>query len=1047
MNRNLLESALADITFSLGSSSRQGTGFLVAPDLVLTCAHVLCGAGERPPEKVTARWKDAELDLEIIQEWYKPGNDGGPDLALLRIQNGINHPRGCLSAAVQPGDTLWAFGYPDGPYRTGDSVMLRYDGRSRRVDGAELLRVTQGRVLPGFSGSPVLNWRTGGICGLLRLADRQPGAVSGARLIPISVVLRTYPSLAETASHPSADSTWIGLLEDDQIRSGGWRYPGPVLRGYLEAAREAAREHPYSIALPNAPSLAAVYLRQQLASPEDDKDRARQRSSRAETGTSQAAPSGQLLSIDEALIRHRCGLVVGGPGAGKSSLLRHMTQSTASSLLDGHEERFVPVRISAQALTGSRPFPEIIKHAVITDLGATIGELPDELFAHEALPGIPWLVLVDGLDEITDRELRRQAIRVLARWWNESAYRFLVASRPLLDDELVSLRAVRAAVLTIEPFNSDQLPELAIRWFAALQAGDTAQLTERFLDHLERSRLGQLARIPLIATMACVVFADDQTVPPGRFALYSAFVARLLDDPRKRDTLTQQLLEELRPYAAEASIRRLVQDRRKLLERLGYARRLDEGSSKRKSFQELVKEWTQSYKPDDVPDQRWSELIIETIRQSGLVVQRDGDLAFFHQTIQEYLAACYQAAIFQPTRRRVTSNLQLRNRNTWDDWDVLPTPELFLAAAWMTHSGRLPKALPKISPNHRLTSCLFVAALARDGITLSGGDVKHTIDELTRMTGIPWWSRCWIYVAKTVRLRHRWRHLLAWRYNRVRAAKALVLLDQERGIAALAALAADPTLIAGDARIEAATVLASFDQRLSLDALSMLAGDATFDLGYRPEAARQVAEFDSERGKQILTAMISDPTLPEWARSNSAIDLIWLEHERDVDRLIGMISDRTVDSYARARAAADLGRQGTEQAAQALAAYAADSTVDSYGRVDAAESLAAFAPELAAGVLTTLVSSPTMDSYPRLLSARTLAALDGEQGVQALLGIVNDAKADSDDRRLAAEDLAELNPQNGLEKLSLLAADPTMKRAERWRARRAAHELKRDRSS
>jgi hypothetical protein len=1053
-DRNPLEAALAGITLQLTGASGQGTGFFVAPGLVLTCAHVLCGPGESPPERVSARWEDLDLELEFVARWYLPKDDGGPDLALLQIRADLEHSHAVMSAAVQPGDELWTYGYPEGPYRAGDSAVLRYDGRSRRTDGAELLRVTQGRVSAGFSGSPVLNWRTGGVCGLLRLAERQPGAVGGARLVPASVVLDSYPDVAEVSGHPHVRSGWIGLLGDEQLRAGGWRYPGPALRGYLEAARRAAREHPYSVALPNAPSLATVYLRQQLAvSAEEDKERERQRTSRAEPGPSQrtAVPAAQSLSIEEALLRHRCALVLGGPGAGKSSLLRHVTDLAATCWLDADEQRYVPVRISADALAGNHPFPDIITASVMEDLGATIGELPKTLFASEALPGVPWLVLVDGLDEITSHEMRYKATRVLIHWWNHSAYRFLVASRQLPEDQLASLRTV-ASVFTIEPFASGQLPDLATSWFAALKVDDVAGTTERFLDHLKRSRLGEIATTPLIATLACVVFAGCQAVPPGRFGLYNGFVTRLLEDPRKRENLLQHLEGQARPYAAEDSIRKLVQDRRSLLERYAYIRQLGaESASSTKSLQELFSEWTRRYKPDGISIPRWNELIIETARQSGLVVQRGDDFVFFHQTIQEYLSACYQAATFRPSRRRATKELSLRASGVWDgEWDDIPTPQLFLAAAWMNSTGRLPRPMPTIHPYHRVVFGMFLGALARDGVSLPGSSAKRAIGQLTRLAGVPWWARWWMRAVKAARLQNRWPVRFGWRYNRIVAAKGLVRLDREQGIAALAALAADSSLTANradDVRIDAARTLASLDQTRGADALAALAADTKFGYGYRPGAVQQLAEIDPERARQTLVGLTTDPAISDWDRQNAAIDLNWLNNDYDMIALASMATECTVAGYARARAAATLAKQGSELAVETLAAYMADSTVDSWDRADAAEALSAIAPEPAAEILAALAIDPTARSYPRLVAARLLSQIDVERGAQALAAIASDLKADSDDRRQAAGDLADLDRPRGIQKLVDLASDPSMKRGERRRARRAAWKRRRQRDT
>ena len=129
---------------------------------------------------------------------------------------------------------------------------------------------------------------------------------------------------------------------------------------------------------------------------------------------------------------------------------------------------------------------------------------------------------------------------------------------------------------------------------------------------------------------------------------------------------------------------------------------------------------------------------METARQSGLVVQRGDDFVFFHQTIQEYLSACYQAATFRPSRHRVTKELSLRTSGVWDgEWDDTPTPQLFLAAAWMNSTGRPPRPMPTMRPYHRIIYGMFLGALARDGISLPSSTAKLVIDQLTRLRVFP----------------------------------------------------------------------------------------------------------------------------------------------------------------------------------------------------------------------------------------------------------------------------------------------------------------------
>ena len=127
----------------VSAPGRIGTGFFVAPRLVLTCAHVVAPPKGEPPERVVGQWGDIGLELEIMPGEFLREED----LALLMVTQELEHPLACFNTQIEPGDELWACGHPAGTYRRGDVVRLVYDGPSVDADGAELLRVTEGRAV------------------------------------------------------------------------------------------------------------------------------------------------------------------------------------------------------------------------------------------------------------------------------------------------------------------------------------------------------------------------------------------------------------------------------------------------------------------------------------------------------------------------------------------------------------------------------------------------------------------------------------------------------------------------------------------------------------------------------------------------------------------------------------------------------------------------------------------------------------------------------------------------------------------------------------
>lgn len=352
-----------------GTGGAPGTGFFVAPGIVATCAHVVARARDRLPGTVGGRivatrpeGTDRELVFETEAEWYlREGEDDGIDLAFLRAPAAEDVAPTLLSGVVEIGDVLWTYGHPAAS-RGGQSALFTAQGRSRaRATGGdwEPERVVGTPIGGGYSGSPVLNSRTGAVAGMAYASDR----VGSAHLVSASDIIRALRDIVRTRQTPAAPVPWLAVLDDDQIRAGGWRFPGPILRGYLDAAARAAADHPFRGQLPDieAPPLTAVYLRQSVRRAVPGA------AALVDGGAPPPAHEAADLEPSAAILDHDddC-FVVAGPGTGKSSLLRTLLITLAEQwLADAHtgSSDSVPGPRARRATgTGTRP-PRPAHHA------------------------------------------------------------------------------------------------------------------------------------------------------------------------------------------------------------------------------------------------------------------------------------------------------------------------------------------------------------------------------------------------------------------------------------------------------------------------------------------------------------------------------------------------------------------------------------------------------------------------------------------------------------------------------------------------------------
>jgi hypothetical protein len=191
MTDESVEKRLQRCTVRLSVAGGQGTGFFVASRLLLTCAHVVKGAGS---QLVDVYWQ--EQDRHYKAEIAKLIEEAHLDLALLRLDTEMpNHPCVHLDQSVPDlGAPLYSYGYPKS-CPDGDSVTLEYEGESFKGN-SPLYKLKAGLVDFGFSGSALLNQRTGKVCGIVNLS-RNPSIDIGGRAVPVKVIFAQFPELAE----------------------------------------------------------------------------------------------------------------------------------------------------------------------------------------------------------------------------------------------------------------------------------------------------------------------------------------------------------------------------------------------------------------------------------------------------------------------------------------------------------------------------------------------------------------------------------------------------------------------------------------------------------------------------------------------------------------------------------------------------------------------------------------------------------------------------------------------------------------------------------
>ena len=205
----------------------RGSGFFLAPGQVLTCGHVVHGAAA-----LLVRWQDRVAPVSEVaavpplESVADPRSYPLPDLAVLGVDEADGWDYPC--AALTPGQPVLG-GAPDGLYLAGYTIehgpVPALTGATTEFesliteDGQTFFKLKRGLLLPGFSGSPLLDLRTGLVAGIVE-SSRGRQADLGGFAVPAAELAAVFPRVLE-ASHAfhRSDDRWRAAAEAEKIRA------------------------------------------------------------------------------------------------------------------------------------------------------------------------------------------------------------------------------------------------------------------------------------------------------------------------------------------------------------------------------------------------------------------------------------------------------------------------------------------------------------------------------------------------------------------------------------------------------------------------------------------------------------------------------------------------------------------------------------------------------------------------------------------------------------------------------------------------------------
>ncbi len=402
----------------------------------------------------------------------------------------------------------------------------------------------------------------------------------------------------------------------------------------------------------------------------------------------------KLVTALEAASAHRRLVLLGDPGAGKSTFIKKLLAWQASVGLgkanppEGFSANLIPVLISLRDLAPrlaeldmghlsaqkqDELFAKAIWEYIQADLGEDCADFSNDL--HEALKSGQCLLALDGLDEVP-QDLRgrvRQAVDALLKRYDLQRIIVTCRVRSYVGEAVLPQFISR----TLAPFSEEQIGTFVEGWYntqrdlGRINATQAKERTADLSNAATQSDLRELSSNPMLLTTMSIIHQREVGLPRERVRLYHLAVEVLLRRWQKHKVGDAALAEFLKnDLKLRAVMENLAYITHRASTESGGA-----GTLLRKDAIDLLE------KTENLGSLQLAGEFLDYVDQrAGLLVGYGGELSkptaysFPHRTFQEYLAGAYLAG----QRDRVRTFYE--HAAEGDGWDLaaqLAFEELF----------------------------------------------------------------------------------------------------------------------------------------------------------------------------------------------------------------------------------------------------------------------------------------------------------------------------------------------------------------------------------
>ena len=332
--------------------------------------------------------------------------------------------------------------------------------------------------------------------------------------------------------------------------------------------------------------------------------------------------SPDLHSIIKVIEDHQKLMVLGKPGAGKSTFLQHVIiECNNGDLLSDHVPILIKLRDYVRKARRDNNFS--FKHYIYSFF-KDVSQQELEVLLNDGRV----LLLLDGLDEVPEANMDRVIDEIDYLIEDHPLIRFIVTCRILGG----KYKFNNFTYAEIADFLKPQIISFSEKWFAAsynnnLEKGKIK--AQKFMNKLklpENKQIYELVKTPLLLSLVCKIFSFKHQFYSQRYKVYEQGIEILLskwDESRriKRDQLYKDLnIEEKVKLLSYIAYRKFEQEQYLLFEK--------------KEILQYISDYL------DIPEEDSHAVLTSIIQQHGFLIPRAQLIySFSHLTFQEYFIA------------------------------------------------------------------------------------------------------------------------------------------------------------------------------------------------------------------------------------------------------------------------------------------------------------------------------------------------------------------------------------------------------------------------